>query len=140
MNFQVDVERVFAIDRATMWSLWTDQEHAARWMRPSIDDYGPTVASVDARPNGHYRFEMMSNDGSVHAVSGQYVEVEEPRRLVFTWVWDGTEEESLVEVLLSETDEGTKVQINHTKLESQQSADRHEQGWIGCLNSIAQLY
>ena len=140
MSFRVEVERAFSIDRATMWSLWTDQEHAARWMRPSISEFAPTVASIDARPDGRYRFEMVGNDGSVRAVSGQFVEVDEPRRLVFTWSWDGVDEESLVEVMLSEVPEGTRVQISHTKLESQESADQHEQGWMGCLASITQLY
>jgi len=140
VTFQIEVERLFPIDRATMWNLWTDQEHAARWMRPSITEFAPTVASIDPRPDGNYRFEMVANDGSVRAVSGQFVEVDEPRRLAFTWSWDGSDEESLVEVTLSDVPDGTRVHISHSKLESQVSADQHEQGWVGCLDSITKLY
>lgn len=139
MTFRAEVERVFSIDRATMWALWTDQEHAARWMRPSITEFEPTIASIDARPSGTYRFEMITKDGSVRAVSGQFVEVEEPSRLVFTWSWDDSDEESLVEVLLSDVGDGTKVSIAHTKLDSQESAEQHKDGWVGCLASITHL-
>lgn len=140
MTFHAEIERVFTIDRATMWTLWTDQEHAARWMRPSITEFEPTIATIDPRPSGTYRFEMIAKDGSVRAVSGLFVEVDEPQRLVFTWSWDGSGEESLVEVMLSEVRDGTKVSISHTKLDSQESADQHEHGWVGCLASITHLY
>jgi uncharacterized protein YndB with AHSA1/START domain len=139
VNFHAEVERVFSIDRPTMWTLWTDEEHAGRWMRPSLTEFEPTIASIDPRPSGTYRFEMIGKDGSVRAVSGQFVEVDEPKRLVFTWSWDGSEEESLVEVLLSEVRDGTKVSISHTRFDSQESAEQHEDGWVGCLASITHL-
>lgn len=140
MTFDVEVERVFSIDRATMWNLWTDEEHAARWMRPSITEFQPTIATIDARPGGHYRFEMITKDGAVVAVAGVFVELDPPERLSFTWSWEGSEEESFVEVTLIEVPDGTKVHVLHSKLVSQESADEHQHGWVGCLDSIAVLY
>lgn len=140
MTFETGVERVFAIDRATMWKLWTDEEHAAHWMRPSVTEFGPTIATIDPHPGGRYRFEMVAKDGSAHAASGVYVELDEPKRLTFTWSWEGSDDESLVEVTLSEVPGGTRVQLVHTKLSSQEAADEHQRGWVGCLASIETLY
>lgn len=138
--FSVDLERVFSIDRPTMWRLWTDPEHASRWMRPSVTDFAPTIATIDPRPGGAYRFEMIAGSGEVHAVSGVFAELAEPERLAFTWAWDGSDEASFVEVLLTEVPGGTKVRILHSKLPTREAADEHEHGWIGCLGSLDTLY
>ena len=55
-ELSLTVERTFAVDRHTMWNLWTDEAHASRWMRPSLD-FGPTRATIDARVGGAYRFK-----------------------------------------------------------------------------------
>ena len=74
------IDRTFDVDIATMWSLWTDPQHLARWFRPSLDEFGPSVASLDLWPGGAYRIEMVRTDGEVHAVAGTVVAVEEPTR------------------------------------------------------------
>lgn len=131
------IDRTYAVDIATMWSLWTDPEHLSRWFRPSLDDFGPTVAAIDLRVGGAYRFEMVASDGSVHAVGGTVVEVEEPERLALTWRWDGADHESLVEVTLTEHGDQTTVAIDHTRNVDRAEADNHAGGWSGCLESLA---
>lgn len=130
------IDRTYGVDIATMWSLWTDPDHLSRWFRPSLEDYGPTVASMELRPGGAYRLEMVDAAGAVHAVAGTVVEVDEPTRLALTWRWDGAERESLVEVTLTDHGDRTTVAIDHTRLESQAEADRHAQGWIGILATL----
>ncbi|MDQ4212898.1 SRPBCC domain-containing protein [Microbacterium capsulatum] len=137
--FTANVDRTFALDIETMWELWTSAEHLSAWHRPSLE-FGPTLATVDARVGGRYRLEMLDPAGEVHAVGGIYVEVDRPNRLLFTWQWDGSDNESLVEVSFTAVDDGTAVSIVHTKLVDQADADLHAEGWIGCLQSIAVLY
>ncbi len=132
------VERSFDVDAATMWSLWTDPEHLTRWFRPSLDEFGPSVASMDLRPGGDYRIEMVRTSGEVHAVSGRIVDVEEPTRLSMTWQWDGVDNESYVEVSFRETQGRTTVTIDHSRLLDQADAERHSEGWNGCLASLTE--
>ncbi len=132
------VSRTYGVDRATMWSLWTDPEHLGRWFRPSADEYGPTTVSIDLREGGAVRFEMISTEGRVHAVSGRIVGLEPPRRLSYTWTWDGDTTESVVEIELVETDEGTRVEITHTGLADDEAARNHAAGWGGMLTTLAQ--
>ncbi len=131
------IDRTFDVDIATMWSLWTDPQHLSRWFRPSLDDFGPTVASMDLRAGGAYRMEMVASDGSVHAVGGTVVEVQEPVRLVLTWQWEGADHESLVEVTLTDHGDKTTVLIDHSRNADQAMADNHARGWAGCLESLA---
>ncbi|MEE2524094.1 SRPBCC domain-containing protein [Pseudarthrobacter sp. J75] len=137
--FTATVDRTFALGIDKMWELWTSPEHLGAWHRPSMA-FGPTLAAADVRPGGSYRLEMINPAGEVHATSGIYVDVEEPTRLAFTWKWEGADNETLVEVLLSEVDGGTNVSIIHTKLVDQADADLHLEGWTGCLNTLAELY
>lgn len=133
------IDRTFDVDIATMWSLWTDPGHLARWFRPSLEEFGPSVATLDLRPGGTYRIEMVRHDGEVHAVGGTVVAVEAPTRLTLTWRWDGSEHESLVEVTLTDEDGKTSVVIDHTGLIDRDDADRHTEGWVGCLASLAAI-
>jgi uncharacterized protein YndB with AHSA1/START domain len=67
-----------------IFDLWTKPEFMVRWMSP----YPGTVdcqASCDLRPGGAFRL-VMSSEESIREVSGTYVEVDRPRKLVFTWI------------------------------------------------------
>jgi len=137
--FTATASRTYALPAQKLWELWTDPEHLAAWHRPSLE-FGPTVASTDVREGGAYRIEMFDPSGEVHAAYGVYVEVDEPTKLAFTWSWEGTEGESLVEVTFTENDGATEVAINHTKLDSAESAEEHTHGWVGCLGVLDELY
>ncbi len=135
-ELSLTLERTFAVDRDTMWQLWTEESHACQWMRPSLTEYGPTKATIDARAGGRYRFELTHGAGEMSVVVGEYLEVEPPERLVYTWAWEGDPHVSRVEVRFDEVPEGTRVYLFHSSLASPESVAAHEQGWIGCLNTL----
>src|SRR2546425_57561 len=72
------------------------------------------------------------------AVSGRYVEVDPPRRIVFTWGWEGNDEvppgSSTVEVTLEEDGDATIIRLRHTGLPSEESRRLHDQGWTHYLS------
>jgi len=71
------------------------------------------VAEVDARVGGALRLVMRHPEGKEFGGSGEYIEVDPPRRLVFTWTWDSRdpgERRQLVEVEFDDRgDETTTV-------------------------------
>ena len=139
MLFTAQVDRTFDIDIDTMWTLWTTAEHLAAWHRPS-PAFGPTLATVDLRLGGGYRLEMIDPTGQLHASSGVYVELDRPHHLAFTWRWDSSDHDTLVDVRLSEDAGKTTVAITHTKLLDQAEADIHAEGWIGCLTTLGERF
>src|SRR5215213_9411873 len=69
-------EVAIAASPETVWEFLVDPEKATRWMGQS--------ASFDPRPGGEYRVEVLSGNVAV----GEFVELDPPRRLVWTWGWE----------------------------------------------------
>ncbi len=72
------------------------------------------------------------------AVSGEYVVVDPPRRLVFTWRWDGAEAVTMVTMELAETAAGaaTELTVVHQRFTDPADRDSHVQGWHDCLDRL----
>jgi uncharacterized protein YndB with AHSA1/START domain len=135
------LEREFEATPEEVFDAWTNPEVLARWWMawPNWDCPG---CEVDLRVGGQY--VLRSRDGKsgiVHAVAGEYREVDRPRRLVYTWCWQG---ESGVEpglVTLVTVDfvalgERTRVVVEHVGLGSEDSRARHGEGWNGAFDSL----
>jgi uncharacterized protein YndB with AHSA1/START domain len=117
----------------TVWGLLVDPEKALRWW--GID------ARFDSTPGGELRVHVIP--GSV--ASGEFVEVDPPRRLVFTWGWSeggGGPElvppgSSTVEIELAASGSGTTLQLVHRGLPSNEAARNHGEGWDHYLSRLA---
>src|SRR4051812_13384250 len=74
-------ERTLTIDASpeTVWEFFVDPEKATRWMG--------TEADLDPQPGGSYRCVVIPG----HVALGEFVELDRPNRLVFTWGWEGNE-------------------------------------------------
>jgi uncharacterized protein YndB with AHSA1/START domain len=106
----------------------TDPQKIVRWK--GVD------AMVEASPGGMYRVNVT---GVKHAV-GEYVEVDAPHRVVFTWGWEGDEQlppgSSTVTIELIADGEGTIVRLTHSGLPD--GADAAQlQGWEHFLPRLA---
>jgi uncharacterized protein YndB with AHSA1/START domain len=77
-------------------------------------------------------------DGSEHESSGEYLAVIRPERLSMSWRWEGSEDpgESLVEIALRATAEGTELTFSHSRLRDEETCRSHEQGWNGALDKL----
>ena len=113
----------------TVFPFFTDPSLMTRWMGRS--------ATLDPRPGGALVVEVLE-----HAVArGEYVEVTPPRRVVFTWGWEGQEHppppgESTVEIDLAPDGSGTLVRLTHKGLTAE-SATSHDHGWAHYLDRLA---
>jgi uncharacterized protein YndB with AHSA1/START domain len=115
-------ERTLTIDASpeTVWEYFVDPEKAQRWMGIDMD--------LDAQPGGVYRCQVIPG----HSARGEFVELDRPSRLVFTWGWDGNENlppgASTIEVELASEGDGTSVRFVHN-LPSAEQAASHASGW-----------
>jgi uncharacterized protein YndB with AHSA1/START domain len=116
-------ERTLRIDASpqTVWEFLIDPEKLMRWK--GID------ADLDTRPGGIFRCEVIPG----HMARGEYVEIDKPNRLVFTWGWDGSEGvppgSSTIEIELSEAGGGTSLRFVHKDLPSAEAVASHAHGW-----------
>jgi len=96
-----------------------------------------TEATLDPRPGGACRINPSGHD----VMLGQFVEVDPPHRVVFTWGWETTifatpPQSTLVEVSLTPDGEGTILRLAHRRLHAQAVAF-HRVGWEHYLARLA---
>jgi uncharacterized protein YndB with AHSA1/START domain len=113
----------------TVFSYFVDPEKYRRWKGER--------AELDPRPGGRYRVNM---DGRA-VVRGEYVAVDPPHRVVFTWGWEGDAElppgSTTVEVTLIRDGEATIVRLRHEGFPSATTRQRHAEGWHFFLGRLA---
>ena len=76
--------RTVQAGRQAVWNAWTRPEEMMVWACPAPG--GLAEATADLRPGGHFTLRMVV-EGVEHNAFGTYREVDEPKRLVYTWDW-----------------------------------------------------
>ena len=78
---EIVICRMFAAPRELVWEAWTDPKHVGRWWGPA--GYTTTTHAMDFRPGGSWRYTMHGADGRDYPCRIDYIEIEEPSRLVY---------------------------------------------------------
>lgn len=104
----------------TVFGFLTEPEKMVKWM--GIE------ATFEARPGGLYRVNVNGED----VARGEVVEVTPPRRVVYSWGWEGGDVlppgGSRIEITLEEEDGGTHLRMVHSGIPTRMVAP-HGEGW-----------
>lgn len=134
------LERVFDAPVDLVWRCWTEAEHMEKWSAPR--GYTITHNEGDLRVGGKWRCCMMAPDGTALWLGGVYREILPHRRIVMTHAWDdetgrpGTE--TIVTVHFESLAKRTKVTLEQTGFDSDESRDGHRGGWGEALDILAE--
>jgi uncharacterized protein YndB with AHSA1/START domain len=124
----VEVEARVAAPPEVVFAYFVDPARYRRWMGQE--------AELDPRPGGVYRVRMADQN----VARGEFVEVEPPNRVVFTWGWEGSDDippgSTIVEITLVPDGDETVVRLSHTGLPDDQSAAMHGEGWAHYLQRL----
>jgi uncharacterized protein YndB with AHSA1/START domain len=71
------VRRVVPATPEKLYAAWTEPDQMRHWYA--------TVVEADVRVGGRYRIEMHEDDGVVNGFTGEYLVLEPPTRLSFTF-------------------------------------------------------
>ncbi len=130
------IRRLLRASAEQIFDLWTNPDLMVRWMSP----YPGVVdckASCDLRPGGAFTLVMSSND-STREVSGTYVQIDRPRKLVFTWTGPLTNDvDTLVTVELNPRGDETELVLTHERLPTPAICEGHTRGWGNILDHLA---
>jgi uncharacterized protein YndB with AHSA1/START domain len=108
----VTVRRTIAASREAIYAAWTEPDLMRQWFA--------TVVEADVRVGGRYRIEVHETDGTANGFTGEYLELEAPARIRFTFTHHSqTPEDRIsdetVTVELRELDPGrTEVTITNS--------------------------
>jgi len=140
----VHVARTFTAPRDRVFRAWTEPESVRRWFGSSL---GPSVgAEADLRVGGGYRITVrVPPTGRKASAVGTFLEVDPPRRLVYTFAWERMPilalgmRDSKVTVEFREVAGGTEVRLTHELLDRRRLRAFHRFGWKGSMNRLAKL-
>jgi len=87
---QILITREFDAPRRLVWEAWTTPELVKRWWNARRGEV--TVAEIDLRVDGRWRYVMTANDGTEVAFHGEFREIVPTERIVSTEVFEGLPE------------------------------------------------
>jgi uncharacterized protein YndB with AHSA1/START domain len=130
--FVIEIRRRLPATVAEVFSWWTEADRLRQWMSP----VGTVEAEVDLRVGGALRI-VMRGDGTVIEHVGEYVEIEPPRRLVFTWAspFTGAEPSLITLELEPDGEEATNLHLVHSRL-PESAVSSHRDGWGVMLDRL----
>jgi uncharacterized protein YndB with AHSA1/START domain len=125
----VEIERRIEAPREEVFVYLTDPDKYTKWMGMTAD--------LDPRPGGVYRVRMNRDTVAV----GEYVEVDPPSRIVFTWGWEGDRAvppgSTTVEITLREEGNFTILSLRHSGFTTDEAAASHRDGWNKYLERLS---
>ena len=131
-RFEASPERVF--------DAWTRPETLRLWWCPA--GWHLAEIEMDLRVGGTYRISMWRESGAqIVAVHGRFLEIQPPKRLVYTWRWDGVfpdMPETIVTVEFRALAGGTELAPRQGVLELPMCG-RHLSGWLAAYEGLAEV-
>jgi uncharacterized protein YndB with AHSA1/START domain len=131
------VRRRIEASRERLFAAWTDAAELLAWWGP--EGVRCTYADVDLRVGGRYRLDNLLPDGTTVCIQGEFLRVEEPSELVYTWSTQAGNDPELVTVRFEARGTSTEVVVLHERVVSDRRRREHELGWDGCLRRLQNL-
>ena len=131
------VSRRFPFPAEDVFDAWLNPAMAREWFAPGLGEM--TRVEIDARVRG--TFWLVQRRGTEEAThTGEYLEIDRPRRLVFTWRTPPLKDSSLVVVEIEKTDDGCELTVTH-EMDVQWApyVDRAAGAWQKMADAIAAL-
>ncbi|GGE12218.1 hypothetical protein GCM10011571_12010 [Marinithermofilum abyssi] len=139
-HVNVRVTRQFSVSPERVFDAWLDPVMIGKWMfGPAYPEREEEVVciSLDPRVGGSFSFVVRRQGQEIDHV-GEYLEIDRPRRLVFTWGVAGEEGSSRVIIDIVPLEKGCELTLTHEL--HQDWADyvsRTENAWTKMLDVLA---
>ncbi len=141
----IRLNKLLRVPRERVYEAWLDPEQRRQWWGSS-DEMTCTSCEIDAKAGGAYRINMCRQDNE-YVCHGEFIELDPPRKIVFSWNWEHTPEfggDSRVTIELFETTcddmPATELVLTHDRLKSALERGEHSSGWFGCLKSLGTFF
>jgi uncharacterized protein YndB with AHSA1/START domain len=134
------LEKVLRAPRERVFAACVEPEKLAEWWGPK--DFTVANAEICVREGGRYRLTMQPPDGQAFHLTGEFREVEPPRRLVYTFEYeepDPDDQETVVTLSFVDDGEGTRLVLDQGPFATKARHALHETGWTETLERLARF-
>jgi uncharacterized protein YndB with AHSA1/START domain len=137
---QLALTAVLPLSPERLFPFLVTPDELARWWGP----HGFTTPEVqlDPTPGGRYRLTMQPPDGDAFHVSGEFHEVDAPRRLSFSFRYEEPspdDRETVVVLTLTPADDGTELSLSQGPFATDERRQLHRTGWTESLERLRVL-
>ncbi len=139
-RFVLELTRALPAPRERVFAALTHPDDLAGWWGPR--GFTTPEIRLDLRVDGAYRFGMQPPDGDLFHLSGEFLEVDPPARLAYTFRWDEPtpdDRETVVRLSLDEADDGTQLSLAQGEFATEERLALHRGGWTDSLDTLSAL-
>lgn len=139
----VTVQRHFSAPAERVFDAWLTPRLLGQWMfGPGVRDEKVLRLDVDPRVGGRFSMQVERHGTRIDHV-GEYLVIERPHRLSFTWGIAGESDQdgSRVDIVISPVPTGCELRLTHALPRAWADyAERTQQGWAHMLEALHALF
>ena len=120
---QILITREFDAPKHLVYEAWTTPELVKRWWSGSLGE--TTIAEIDLRVGGVWRYVMVTDGGFEVAFHGEFREIVPNERIVSTEVYEGMPEEEALNTVTFTEAEGRTILTILVQHSSKEARDAH---------------
>jgi uncharacterized protein YndB with AHSA1/START domain len=126
----LELDCVLDAPRERVFRMLSAPAELTRWWGPH--GFTTPEVDVDLRVGGAYRFAMQPPDGALFHLSGEFLEIDPPGRLAYTFRWeepDPDDRETVVRLSLVAVGDATQVSLSQGGFATEARLALHTGGW-----------
>jgi uncharacterized protein YndB with AHSA1/START domain len=139
-RFVLELTRALPASRERVFRALAQPDDLASWWGPR--GFTTPDIELDLRVGGRYRFTMQPPDGDRFHLSGEFLEVDPPARLAYTFRWDEPapdDRETVVSLSLDVAGEATELALRQGEFTTEERLALHRGGWTDSLDKLTAL-
>jgi len=134
------LRRVLAAPRQRVFQAFTEPAELAAWWGPR----GFTIPAIelDLRVGGRYRFTMQPPGAEAFHLSGEFLEIDPPRQLSYTFRWDEPDPDdrtTVARLSLQDSGDATEVALIQGDFATEARLALHRDGWSDSLDKLKEF-
>ena len=120
-----------------VFRMLTESTELVKWWGPH--GFVIPAAELSLTEGGNYRFRMAPPDGEPFHLSGEFLEIDPPWRLVYTFLWEEPtpdDRETVVDLSLGSTGTGTRLVLSQGPFLTDERLELHRSGWTESFEKL----
>ena len=139
-GFVLELKVVVGAPRERIFRALTEPAELAKWWGPR--GFTTPGIDLDLRVGGGYRFTMQPPGGEPFHLSGEFLQIDPPGRLVYTFRWDEPDpddRQTVVTLSLGDVADATQVSLSQGEFATEARLALHRGGWTDSLEKLREL-
>jgi uncharacterized protein YndB with AHSA1/START domain len=123
-----------------VFAAFTDPDELRKWWGP--EGFSTLGLDFDPRVGNRYRIEMQPPEGGAFYLTGEFLAVEPPSRLAYTFAWedpDPDDVETEVQLAFEERGGSTELGLRQREFATEGRYSLHRDGWSESFEKLRRL-